>query len=91
MVLVPYLQYDSAVQGALLNSADLYPLFDNQGAEAALALFAELMRYHGPLRAAGSECGTGVGAALEDWLTGQCALAFGWGQIFKVRLLAAWV
>ncbi|KAG2434059.1 hypothetical protein HXX76_007787 [Chlamydomonas incerta] len=82
MVLAPYLQYNGTATGALLAPEDLQPLLDSAGASAALGVFKALLRFHIPLDLQGIECAAGdVALAFAE---GECAIAFGWGELFKL-------
>ncbi|GFR48852.1 hypothetical protein Agub_g10806, partial [Astrephomene gubernaculifera] len=85
MVLAPYLQYKGTAQGVMLKPEDLTPLFDTDGARAAMRLFSQLLQYHMPLVARGGECTEGYSATAFP--AGDCLLAFGWGEIFKAAEL----
>lgn len=82
MVLAPYLQYKGTKQGAFLRPEDLAPLLDNPGAREARETFSELMSYHTLLAVDGEDCLNSPAARV--FVNGDCAMAFGWGDVFKV-------
>eukprot|EP00198_Chlamydomonas_reinhardtii_P006617 XP_001695953.1 predicted protein [Chlamydomonas reinhardtii] len=87
MVLLPYLQYNGTATGGLLAPEDLQPLLDTPGAAAALAVFKSLLAFHIPLDLQGIECAAGdVALAFAE---GECAMAFGWGELFKLSEISS--
>ncbi len=82
--MAPYLQYKGTKQGAFLRPEDLAPLFSNPGAQKALEVFSELMTYHTLLAVDGEDCLNSPTA--RAFVNGDCAMAFGWGEVFKVCL-----
>ncbi|KAG2501549.1 hypothetical protein HYH03_000056 [Edaphochlamys debaryana] len=85
MVLAPYLQYGGTAQGGFLQPEDLLPLFGNEGAVEALRVYGQLLRYHTPLAVEGEECT--YGRAARSFALGDCYMAFGWGDVFKMAEL----